>query len=60
MAVVLLKSSIASGSADPLRTRGSRQISADLVTNAATDNTGSKYLLMNVPSEAILLPVEIC
>lgn len=54
MAVVSAKSPNATGNVDPARARGRPVVCADTMTNAATDNTGSKYLIGMFPSECIL------
>lgn len=55
MAVVLVKTPNALGTADPAKARGRRIVTVDTATNLATDNSGSKYLLGMFPSECILM-----
>lgn len=61
MAVVTEKSNLFKQPSDPLGAepkpelaRGRPIVATGLMTNLATDNTGSKYLLAEVPSDAIL------
>lgn len=54
MAVVDGKSDLFSGDVDPARARGRPIVVAASVANAASDNSGSKYLLARLPSAAIL------
>jgi hypothetical protein len=55
MPIVFNRSAIAVN-ADPARARGINYKSVDTVSNLITDSVGSKYLLMNLPAEASLLP----
>lgn len=54
MAVVTQKSPNAQNNVDPAKAKGRMFVAADTITNAATDNTGSKYLIGLFPSECIL------
>lgn len=54
MAIVSGKSDIMSADTDPAKLRGRPIVTTFTATNAATDSSGSKYLLCKLPSCAIL------
>ncbi len=54
MPVVNGKSDLFGADVDPARARGEPVVIALTCTNAASDSSGSKYLLCRIPAEAIL------